>query len=513
MVYPQAAYLLREYFQATNWSLDNHYSVLTLPSRNLLDFPVPPGLHLALSHRPTSSFVSHLNLSTLVPAQPTTYPATPAPILSPTSSQLLAAQLTYVCSSAPLGDSSTKYAAAGADRIQLPDVVQSFRVGDLPVRPELRDESRETWQGGKRVDKSDFLMYGRLYIPNSRLDALYVQRLSPTLQALVSLITVPSPIAPPTLTWATSDESPSASQTMAASASASSSSSSINVRTSELEVKLQQDYGRWSAEYSYAFGDGMWGARGMYNFGKWGSGELASTLTSGSASQESALQRERVVDEEEEISTGGLKGRWSAGGEVFFSAQERSAGVSTGVRFCTLPETYGPPLQPPTTITATLNPIMGQLSAAYAVGVSPDTALGSRFDFNLYSYDADLTVGGEWFQRRKQVKARYADGSSVSNSLPLPPAPSFDAFARGALEERDSGLLGATGGGDRDDDEVVSVVKMRASTNTDLALLWEGRVGDFLVSAGLVADLRLASRRGGRTSPIKSVGLGVQYWA
>ncbi|KAK4055267.1 Mitochondrial distribution and morphology protein 10 [Microbotryomycetes sp. JL201] len=512
MVYPQAAYLLREYFQATNWSLDNHYSVLTLPSRNLLDFPVPPGLHLALSHRPTPSFVSHLNLSTLVPTQPTTYPATPAPILSPASSQLLAAQLTYVCSSAPLGYSSTKHAASGADRVQLQDIVQSFRVEDLPVRPELRDESRETWQGGKRVDKSDFLMYGRLYIPNSRLDALYVHRISPTLQALVSLITVPSPVAPPTLTWATSDESPSASQTMAATAATSSSSSSINDRMSELEVKLQQDYGRWSAEYSYAFGDAMWGARGMYNFGKWGSGEILAAAANalGLTVQESALQRERVVDEEEEISTGGLKGRWSAGGEIFFSAQERSAGVSAGVRFCTLPESHGPPFQPPTTITATLNPIMGQLSAAYAVGVSSDTALGSRFDFNLYSYDADLTVGGEWFQRRKQVKARYDQGPSTQIALPPPPTPSFDAFARGALEERDR--LSSPSAGDNDD-EVVSVVKMRASTNTDMALLWEGRVGDFLVSLGLVADLRLASRRGGRTSPIKSVGLGVQYWA
>ncbi|KAK4057635.1 Mitochondrial distribution and morphology protein 10 [Microbotryomycetes sp. JL221] len=512
MVYPQAAYLLREYFEATNWSLDNHYHVLTLPSRNLLDFPVPPGLHLALSHRPTPNFLSHLNLSTLVPTQPTMYPATPAPILSPASSQLLAAQLTYVHSSAPLALTSTKQNATGRSRVGLQDVVQSFRVGDLPLKPELRDEARATWQRGKRVDKSDYLMYGRLYVPNPRLDALYVHRFSNTLQALVSLITVPSPIAPPTLTWATSDESPSSSQTMAASTS-SSASSGINARMSELEVKLQQDYGRWSAEYSYAFGDGMWGARGLYNFGKWGTGEMhqqqqQQQQQQHTSSSDATSERERVVDEEEEVSTGGLKGRWSAGGEVFFSAQERSAGVSTGVRFCTLPDTFGYPLQPPTIITATLNPIMGQLSTAYSVGVSPDTALGSRFDFNLYSYDADLTVGGEWFQRRKQVKARYQD-KSYEVELP-PPKASFDAFSRGALEEIDRSRTIEVG--DKDD-EVVSVVKFRASSNTDMALLWEGRVGDFLVSLGLVADLRLASRRGGRTSPIKSVGLGVQYWA
>lgn len=154
MVYPQAAHLVREYFQATNWSLDNHYHALTSPSRNLLDFPIPPGLHLSLSHRPTALFASSLALSTLVPSALPTYPATPAPVLGPPPSQLLAGQLTYVFSSAPLGLTSTKQTAEGEDRIKFRDVVQSFKVGELPSRPELRDEVQPTWQAGKRVEKS-----------------------------------------------------------------------------------------------------------------------------------------------------------------------------------------------------------------------------------------------------------------------------------------------------------------------------------------------------------------------
>lgn len=303
-----------------------------------------------------------------------------------------------------------------------------------------------------------------------------------------------------------------------------------------------QDTGRWSGEYSYAVGDSMWGARGLYNFGKWGGGQAAGT---GSGDDEGS--RERVVDEEEEMSTG-LKGRWSAGGEVFFSAQERSGGVSTAVRFSTLPESANslhlPPgalSQPPTTITATLNPIMGQLSTAYSVGVSNDTALASRFDFNLYSYDADLTFGGEWFQRRK----RKALAEVVKAEKPLPA--SFDAFGReqagGAsstgTEEKMIVLAPSPPPSAPDingalEDEVIGVLKLRASTNTvrysshlslsrssltqswssqqDLALLWEGRLGDFLISAGVVADLRLASQKAGRMSPIRSVGVGIQYW-
>ena len=38
----------------------------------------------------------------------------------------------------------------------------------------------------------DYLLYGRYYIPTSCLDALYATRLSPTLQALVSIMLDPA---------------------------------------------------------------------------------------------------------------------------------------------------------------------------------------------------------------------------------------------------------------------------------------------------------------------------------
>lgn len=313
---------------------------------------------------------------------------------------------------------------------------------------------------------ADFLLYGRLYAPSPRLDALYIHRLTPTLQTLVSLISVPSPLPTPQLTWQLPDD-PSAPP-------AAPNPPPSSERLSELEIKLMQDTGRWSGEYSYAVGDSMWGARGLYNFGKWGGGQATGT---GAGDDEGS--RERVVDEEEEMSTG-LKGRWSAGGEVFFSAQERSGGVSTAVRFSTLPESANPlylppgaPSQPPTTITATLNPIMGQLSTAYSVGVSNDTALASRFDFNLYSYDADLTFGGEWFQRRKR---KALAESVVKAEKPLPP--SFDAFGREqeAITPVDAGqqkIISAppppapkVAINGAEDDEVIGVLKLRASTNT-----------------------------------------------
>lgn len=92
--------------------------------------------------------------------------------------------------------------------------------------------------------------------------------------------------------------------------------------------------------------------------------------------------------------------------------------VSTGFRFTTLPDatppsfqlpassssplsqvSKGPPSQPPTTITALFNPMLGHMSGAYSARVSRDLSLCSRFDFNVYSYESEWTMGAEWWMR------------------------------------------------------------------------------------------------------------------
>lgn len=476
----QAAYLLREFYCATGWNaVDNDYASFTQRSRQVLDFGVSAGLHLSIASRPTSNLSSGLALSSLVPESTSSYApqSSTAPVLAHAVSPLLAGQLGYLFSTAPLAKTSTRRDAVGGDRVDFKHVVESYGAEvSIPERPELREDARPTWSQGERVDRSDYLLYGRLYAPSPRLDALYVHRLGATTQLLVSLITVPCPTPPPTLSWQNDDPSLSATtasnpQTGAANGSNSGGASTTAARLSELEFKFQHDTGRWSSEYSYAVGDGMWGVRGLYNFGKWGKGQHATSNTSapghahGPDSAEGANPpragaphgRERVVDEEEEMPTG-LKGRWSAGGEVYFSAQERSAGLSTGLRFSTIPESAGGPPQPPTTVTATLNPIMGQLSTAYAVQTSRDSSLASRFDFNMYSYDADLTIGGEWFQRKNSRKGR-----ATSVEVPAPEE-TFDAFGRGLVAGESSGILRRN---NRDaEDEVTAVVKVRASTNS-----------------------------------------------
>lgn len=40
------------------------------------------------------------------------------------------------------------------------------------------------------------------------------------------------------------------------------------------------------------------------------------------------------------------------------------------------------------------------MSGAYSARVSRDLSLSSRFDFNVYSYESEWTMGAEWWVRR-----------------------------------------------------------------------------------------------------------------
>ena len=62
------------------------------------------------------------------------------------------------------------------------------------------------------------------------------------------------------------------------------------------------------------------------------------------------------------------------------------------------------PIQAPTTLTILYNPLIGFVSTAYSAQVHPHIALSTRFGVNVYSYESDLTVGGEWWIGRRRGK-------------------------------------------------------------------------------------------------------------
>jgi mitochondrial distribution and morphology protein 10 len=90
-------------------------------------------------------------------------------------------------------------------------------------------------------------------------------------------------------------------------------------------INLQRDTGRWSSEYSWSADDGMLGARFLHNFGRLGGEDDGLRDRDGYSSTSSANGGGKRVDEEDAME-GGLRGRFSAGAEIYFSAKEKSAG-------------------------------------------------------------------------------------------------------------------------------------------------------------------------------------------
>lgn len=239
-------------------------------------------------------------------------------------------------------------------------------------------------------------------------------------------------------------------------------------------MSVQHDTGRWGSEYTLQTesGGSILGLRVLRNFGKLVNGDAAADETPGKEVSES-LKR---VDEEDAME-GGLKGRLSAGAELYVSSEKSAGGklysfsiltvkltnvfiVSAAIRFTTLPDSAlqtassskTPFFQPPTICTATFTPITGHLSAAYAAKVSRDLALCSRFTFNINSYESEWTMGGEWWLRRKKP---VLDNVSAASDPPPATAPAVFSISEGT----EPPLY-------RPEDEIQGVVKARLSTSS-----------------------------------------------
>jgi distribution and morphology protein 10 len=87
--------------------------------------------------------------------------------------------------------------------------------------------------------------------------------------------------------------------------------------------------------------------------------------------------------------------------------------------------------------------MLGHIQSAYTARVSRDLTLSSRFDFNVYSYESEWTMGAEWWLRRSP--RTHSDDEEVGES-------------KDELEQPKVSYPSALG-------EIHGVVKARASTN------------------------------------------------
>lgn len=247
--------------------------------------------------------------------------------------------LSYLYSSLPL----RKESRSGA--IDLRHVIEGYRhVREL--KTPLAPWANELWFAGQRIDRKDTLLYGRMYLPRSTLEAMYLRRLDPLTQIQISCV----------------------------------SDAKLKNGGTVLAL-LQKDMGKYSTEYLYSTDSALLGFRGLYNFGY----DPREGMTPDSPPEH-------------------LLGRLSAGGEVYYGLLNKSGGMSGGLRFTTLPRHEGFPY----TMTLTLNPLMGGLSSTYAVKAGRNLSLCSQFDFNFYSYESDVKMGFEFWRMRHGESAEWA---------------------------------------------------------------------------------------------------------
>ncbi|SPO21458.1 related to Mitochondrial distribution and morphology protein 10 [Ustilago trichophora] len=646
------SHILRQYFHATAWNEYNSYLHLTSSSAAILDFPVPTGLSLSISASPTPPFFTTYRLGAL---------------------PNLRAGVGYIYAST---HNPIDFGKSSKD-VKLKEIIERFRIVEAPRRPNSvtkRAEEEYYWLAGERFSEpvagivdskagqgegGEYLVYGCMHVPSARLDALWTKRISPTWQLIVTAVSTPPKYPLNALHSAalatqsaysgataaggkgaglagSADRLDSSTHTLSSSSANLSSSTSTQQSTAStapasyglgppgstnLQLTLQRDTGRWFTEYSYSVDDALWGFRVLHNFGtpadsapSHSSDSAIATLTADSNSTSTTLAgatKPRIDSTRSALGSstvedtdagGGLRGRFSAGAEVFISTVEKSAGLSTGIRFSTLPDTPqhnpiitplfdathspGPqteftqpqnngPSQPPTVITATLNPMMGHLSTAYAARMARDVVVCSRFDFNVYSYESEWTVGAEYWLR--------SAGHSHSHPLaaPSPSAPAIGSVhkekeavrpvaAAQTLSLRDSpnlltnsttsetnananvdassyslrpvdpspSSLPSTAALPSDPNAppastlpstlqtllspITGVLKARISTTSDIRLLWQGRLSNCLLSLGVKADLSPSSPTASSLSSqsnvakmgiVKSIGLEVMYFS
>ena len=431
-------YVHSAFYEATGWNRDNSYAalnattdgedtgrvesiarviVLTLPTVALLNFQTPRGLRLTLSALASPNFATSYQLGSV---------------------GIVDGSISYLFSSVPLRLLLTPQ----SETVNLPELLRSFRpLAELPHRTD------PLLQTPKDKPESS-LLYGRLYLPQSLVEAMVVRRLSPALQVQLSAV------------------------------------SAQHLRNGGTVLGLAQyDVGKYALEGLASSDGGLLGFRGVYNFGGDAENPSAPRL-----SDNGNGERERIY------------GRFSTGGEFYYGTLNKSGGISLGTRFATLPSHTGTPLS----ATLTLNPLMGNISASYAVVAGRHCSLATRMEFNVFSYESAWAIGMELW--RKPFTRPVLD-EDVDPGRPK--ERSFQAKLEWRLDEPEPVIVKPPKeeiDPDKPEEEkYAGVLKTRLDQNLRIGVLWEGRVKSLLFSLGSGIDLRKLDK------PFRTLGLEIQF--
>lgn len=272
-------------------------------------------------------------------------------------------------------------------------------------------------------------------------------------------------------------------------------------------VALSQDVGKWSMDYLCSTDSALLGVRGLYNFGLDPRDPTSTVKGVGEQVQEQLILQQQQHQQQQQQQP--QYGRFSAGFEIYYGLLNKSGGMSTGLRFTTLPRHSGFPY----TMTLTLNPLMGNVSSTYAVKAGRNLALCSQFDFNFYSYESDLKLGLELWRRKRPMEVESADSSDVEWAERMI-RPEWRVRERQsprqaatvpAVPVTSPPIVGSAAEYLVPNEDVLGVVKARWDQNWKVGILWEGRIKELLFSMGASVDLKR------REQIFTAVGAELQY--
>ena len=369
---------------------------------------------------------------------------------------LIDGSLSYLFSTIPLDNTPSKSAL-----IPLRKFVLGYRQLEAPIAPlpdlrvdKIPDGQLTSGKHGGFVQQKPSLLHATFHLPSpTTLTAMFLRRISPTTQVSLALC---STQGPPLIKSA-----PQAS----------------------ILTQLSHDTGKYCNEYLFSTDNTLFGWRGLWNFGP----DPREKRDSNFPPQLSLL---------------------SAGGEAYYSPISSVVGFSTGLRFTTLPAAtegvHSPPSSSPNhpspvstfpyTLTLTLTPLTGSLSTTYSLRASQNLAFSSRFGFNVYSWESEVVAGCELWQKAKRAipppqddvlewarrKMGLANNSrNFASSAPLA-ANVSPTLPAGAVRDSHDVPTFPT-----EQEQNESVIKVCMDQSWNVRLLWEGRIKELLITAGV----------------------------
>ncbi|ODV98185.1 hypothetical protein PACTADRAFT_185389 [Pachysolen tannophilus NRRL Y-2460] len=251
----------------------------------------------------------------------------------------------------------------GTKNISLQEAIDGYRVIENPL-------NNYDFLDKKRSHEDGSLLYGRMHFPTRALEAMMIKRLSPTSQFTVKCINLPKQVK-------------------------------NQANPGIITFYYQNDFGKYSREFIFSSNEALMGFRFLYNIGSNKKNFNSKNNTSG-ANTNFNTNNSNSFDSTIIKNFHMYNSMLSLGTEVWYGALNMSPGLSSSLRYATHSTSTGKPL----TMTLSCNPILGNISSSYSVKTSVSSTFCSKYDFNIYSYESNLSLGCElWkFSHSKNPK-------------------------------------------------------------------------------------------------------------